>query len=280
MQRQHPPRLHQFDIFQQIVIARVIAQRKRRVHLVTVHRPRRHGPPGQHGHPPLRDPLDHARAPHAGRTNQHMTGEVRSLVFRELRNTRHQLAVNLRQLGHRPVQHRRQTRRCHRAKNFLRLAQRITEQHRHLAILQRLAAKLDQVGEHPFRRRKNELRFAERRFHDQRVRRPPGDPLARQSRSQLEIPRVEQRPVAGLQMQLRRPVHMPRRQQSEPRPAQFPRLPEFEHMLMRRGPDPRPHQPRRRRREHRLPMFTRMVAVRVRNKSQPPRHRRIQPQIQ
>ena len=279
MEGQHALRPHKFHIFEQIVVARVVAERKCGIHLVAVHRSRCHGPSGQHSYPLLLDRSQHARSFHAWWRDEHMTRNLGGFIRDEIGKSRHKIAVNTRQFGHRPVEHRVESGRGHRANDFLRLAQRIAEQDRNFAILQGLATEFHHLGQHLLGRREDELRFAEGGFHDERPGLPPLGALAGKTQTQFEIPGIEQRSVVGLQMQLRRPVDMTRREQSELRPAHLPRLPEIEHMFHPRDPLPRAHQPRCPRCEHRLAMLADMIAVRMRNKSEPPRRPRIHPQI-
>ena len=279
MEGQHTLRPHEFHIFEQIVITRVIAERECGVHLVTVHRTRCHSPSGQHGDPLLLDCGQHARSFHAGRGDEHMTRNLGGIIRDEVGKSRHQIAVDTRQFGHRAVKHRLEPGGGHGANDFLRFAQRVTEQDRHLVVLQGLATEFHHLGQHLLGRRKNKLRFAEGGFHDESPGLPPLGALAGKTRTQFEIPGVEQRSVVGLQVQLRRPVDMARREQSELHPAHLPRLPELEHMFHPRRPLPRAHQPRCPRCEHRLAMLADMIAVRMRDKSEPPRRPRIHPQI-
>ena len=169
VERQHAPGFDQFDVAQQIGVVGVVAQRETRVRLVTMHRPGRQRPAGEHRGAAGLDLLEHPRLVGARRADEHLAGDVGGVVPLEVREIGLEFAVNLRHAVDRAVEHRGQAGTVERAEDFLALAQRIAEQHRHHVLLQRLAAKFHDLREHFLRRRETEARQPEGRFHDERV---------------------------------------------------------------------------------------------------------------
>ena len=178
MQREHALRLDKIDIAQQIVVIGVIGKREGGVDLITIDGVRIDRPAADHGDAFARNFLEHARTVRARRTNQDFAGDFVRVVAHVFAKRLAELLVDARHLKDGAVQHRRETGAVERAKNFLRFAERITEQHRNFAFIDRLATERDDLIDDLLGGRKAVARQTVGRFHDQACR-PGAIPPAR-----------------------------------------------------------------------------------------------------
>ena len=95
------------------------------------------------------------------------------------------------------MQHRCEIGPGERAKDFLRFAQRIAKEHGNILVLDRIAAKSDDLRDHFLGRRQAITGNAVSCFHDQSVGRGPFRGLGRLTLAQFEIAGVKQRIILG-----------------------------------------------------------------------------------
>ena len=256
---------------QQIRVVRVIAQRKCRIDLILIPATGIHRPSGHHRDPDPSQFPPEIRHPLSRRTQHHMSRGFRWHQRPVRRKLTSQLRVDPRQLRHRIRQHHGQPRPQQRRQHLLRLPQRISQQDRHLPIGQCFPTESQDPVEHLLRRRQDIVRPTERRLHHQDICPTRLAHLRGQTRPQLEIPRVQQRPRLIFQQRHRRSQDMPRRQQrqatfagpAKPFLPQIHPFPITQHVFRPFSSHPRPHQATRRLGQDHLRMRCRMIRVRM-----------------
>ena len=109
MQGQNAFRLHKIDISNQVVVIRVIGERKRGIDLVTIDRVWIDRPATDHGDAFTWNVLNHRRMTRARRANEHSSSHVVFIVADIFTKRLPELLVNARHLKNGAVQHRRQS---------------------------------------------------------------------------------------------------------------------------------------------------------------------------
>ena len=258
----------------------MIAQRERRIGLVSEATPGIHRPSGDHPHARTTQPFPQGLQRRTRGCHHHVSPRLRHLKQPELREHMAQLRIHPRHLRHRFAHHDRQPHSRQACQDLLRLPQRIPQQDRNPALLQRLPTELVDPRDDLRRGREHILRAAEGRLHYQRVRPARLAHLRRQPRPQLEVARVQQRTLRPFQQRHRRTQDVPRRQQRQRAFRQCPAFPEFQRVLRPLASDPRPHQAPRRLRQVHLRMTRRVIRMRMTHEHRlpaPDRLMRVQP---
>ncbi len=179
----------------------------------------------------------------------------------------------------RAMQHRSEAGLAERAENFLRLAERVTEQHRRDALLQRFPAKGHDLAHHFLGGREPVARQAKGRLHDEGVGPAPFRRLGREPGAQLEVARVKDGARVRLAEKLGRPKNVAGREKRHLQAGPGPRFAESQDMLAALARQPCLHQARGSLGNDDLAVGRDMVAVRVRDKGEFPGVPWIQPEI-
>ena len=122
VQCQDALRIYQFDITHEVVVIRVIGERKRGVDLITIDRARLHRPAADHRYLFLADLLQHLGTDHVRRADQDFAGDIVRVVALVFTKRLAELLVDLRHPVNGAVQHRLESCAREGTENFLRLA--------------------------------------------------------------------------------------------------------------------------------------------------------------
>ena len=210
VEREHALRLHRLDEAQEIRVIRVVGKGKRGVALIPEDRAGIHGPARDDGGASAGNLTEKSRTAGLRWTDHDVSRDLVRVEAAVGRKRDPEFVVDARQPQRLRVQHHRQLSGGEPAQEFLTFAEAVAEEHGRLAIVEAVVAEARNVPQHVFGGRKNILRPAERRLHDQHVGPRRRAAFGGTAGPQFEVARVEQRAVLLVDHQtLGRAVNMP-----------------------------------------------------------------------